>query len=188
MILPDLHAQSEIKADDLFEHELSRKGRFYMVPEIGLWFGTYTNLEAAPQIAYHFTDRWSLGAGPHYTFYKNNSYYSTVNFSTHMWGIKAFTRYSIIRSAQDILPFYLFDELFAHVEYERMSLESKYFNSAAASEADWFWINYFYIGAGISQQIKGNTSYFFMLLWNLDQTIYSLNRNPTYRIGFSIYF
>ncbi len=166
----------------------SRKGMFYLVPEFALWFGTYTNIEAAPQLAYHLSDRWSVGMGPHYAFYRNANPYSTPNFSTHLWGFKSFSRISIVREAPEILPFYLFDELFAHFEYERTSLDSRLFNAPGNPGGLRFWTDFFYIGAGISQRFKGFTSYSILLLLNLNDTMNSLYRNPSYRIGLSIYF
>ncbi len=183
-----LHGQSERYLRYIEGLNETRKGMFYLVPEIGLWFGTYTNIEVAPQLAYHLTDRWSFGVGPRYTFYQNNNPFSALNFSTHIWGLKAFSRLSVIREAPKILPFYLFDELFLHVEYERMSLENQYFNAPTYPAEGRFWTDYFYIGAGISQRFSGYTSYSILLLWNLNDSMNSFYRNPTYRIGLSVYF
>jgi hypothetical protein len=163
-----------------------RVGKFYLIPEAGLWFGNYTNVEIAPQIAYHITDRISLGAGPHYIFYQNNDYYSPINFSSHIFGFKAFSRLSVIRDASEILPIYLFDELFAHVEFETMTMENKYFNAPTFPDEGRFWNDYLYIGAGISQKYSQRSSYFVLLLWNLNDSFNSLYQNPTYRVGISV--
>jgi hypothetical protein len=183
-----LHGQAERYLREMEGFIDTRKGMYYLVPEAGLWFGTYTNIEVAPQLAYHLTDRWSVGAGPRYTFYQNNNPYSVINFSTHIWGLKAFSRLSIIREAPEILPFYLFDELFIHAEYERISLENQYFNAPSYPAEGRFWTDYFYIGAGISQRFSGYTSYSILFLWNLNDSMNSFYRNPTYRIGLSVYF
>ena len=183
-----LHGQADISFKEMDEFRESRTGMFYLVPEIGLWFGSYTNIEAAPQLGYHLTDRLSVGVGPHYSFYQNNNPYSLVHFSTHIWGIKSFSRFSVVRDAPEILPFYLFDELFAHFEYELTSLENQYFNAPNFPAEGRFRADYFYIGAGISQRTRGYTSYTILLLWNLNDSFNSLYRNPNYRIGLSIYF
>lgn len=183
-----LHGQADISYQEIGEFRERRTGMFYLVPEIGLWFGSYTNIEAAPQLGYHLTDRLSVGVGPHYSYYQNNNQYSQFNFSTHIWGIKSFSRFSLIRDAPKILPFYLFDELFAHFEYERTSLENQYFNAPAYPAEGRFWADYFYIGAGISQRTRGYTSYTILLLWNLNDSFNSLYSNPNYRVGLSIYF
>jgi hypothetical protein len=183
-----LDGQADISYQEMGEFEESRTGMFYLVPEIGLWFGSYTNIEAAPQLGYHLTDRLSVGVGPHYSYYQNNNPYSQFNFSTHIWGIKSFSRFSVIRDAPEILPFYLFDELFVHFEYERTSLENQYFNAPNFPADGRFWTDYFYIGAGISQRAQGYTSYTVLLLWNLNDSFNSLYNNPNYRVGLSIYF
>jgi hypothetical protein len=160
----------------------------YLVPETRIWFGTYTNIEFAPQLAYHITDRWSVGIGPHYLFHQYNSNFTTNNYSTHIWGVRSFSRLSLIRHAADYLPIYLFDELFAHFEYERMNLENQYFNSPSFPSAGRFWGDYLFIGAGINQRLQGNTSFTVLLLWNLNESLNSLYTNPIYRVGISIYF
>lgn len=180
-------AQSEVDSRLFGEFDENRTGSFYIVPEAGFWFGTYTNIEVAPQIGFHLSDRWSIGAGPHYIFYQNNSFYSPVNFASSIWGLKAFSRISIIRNAAEFLPFYLFDELFVHLEYERMSMENRYFNAPSFPEEGRIGVNYLYTGIGFSQRISMRSSYSFLLLWNLNDSFYSIYRNPTYRVGFSIY-
>jgi hypothetical protein len=183
-----LDGQADISYHEMDEFNENRTGMLYLVPEIGLWFGSYTNIEAAPQLGYHLTDRLSVGAGPHYSYYQNNNPYSQLHFSTHIWGIKTFSRFSVIRDAPEILPFYIFDELFAHFEYERTSLENQYFNAPAYSVEGRFWADFFYFGAGISQRTRGYTSYTVLLLWNLKDSFNSLYSNPNYRVGLSIYF
>jgi hypothetical protein len=180
-------AQRKISPGDFDFAEPDRQGRFFLIPEASLWFGTYTNISFAPQVGFHPLDRLSIGAGPHYIFYQNNDFYSPVNFSSHIWGVKGFSRLSVIRNAAEMLPFYLFDELFAHVEYELMNLENRYFNAPAFPPEGRFWAEYLYVGFGISQKLQGFSSYSVMLLWNLNNTLISLYRNPTYRVGFMVY-
>jgi hypothetical protein len=189
VLLPGhLYAQREVSRDDLFLADENRQGKFYMIPEASLWLGAYTNIAFAPQIGYHLLDRLSIGTGPHYIFYRNNDFYSPVNFSSHIWGVKGFARLSVIRNAAEMLPFYLFDELFFHVEYEQMNLENRYFNAPTFPDEGRFWVDYLYVGLGISQNLRGFSSYSVMLLWNLNNEVFPLYRNPTYRVGMNIYF
>ena len=165
-----------------------RMGKIYFIPEVSLWFGTITNIQAAPQLAYHITDRLSVGIGPHYIFYQTRSYTGIVGPKTHVWGIKGFSRVSVIRDASEFLPFYLFDELFFHVEYERLSLDNTYFQHPSYPDDSRFWSDYIFVGPGISQRIGMYSSYSILLLWNLNHDYFSLYSNPTYRIGLNIYF
>lgn len=181
-------AQREIATRDLYLSEPDMQGKFFLIPEASLWFGTYTNISFAPQIGFHPLDRLAIGAGPHYIFYQNNDFYSPVNFSSHIWGIKGFSRLTVIRNAAEMLPFYLFDELFAHFEYEMMNLENRYFNAPTFPSEGRFWAESIFVGFGISQNLQGFSSYSVMLLWNLNNDLFSLYRNPTYRVGLNIYF
>ncbi len=96
----------------------SRQGRWYLIPEVDLWFGNYTIAEVSPQIAYHITDRWSVGAGFNYNFYKEIETYYTAGYSTHLYGGRAFSRFAILTNAEEWLPVYLFSDLFIHLEYQ----------------------------------------------------------------------
>ena len=182
-----LLAQPNLNMSDLAFQEDTKAGRWFIVPETSFWIGTYTNIELAPQIGYHLTDRWSLGIGPHYIYYENNDFFSPVNFSTHIYGGKIFSRLNLIQDAGEFLPIYLFDELFFHAEYELLSLENQHFNAPSFPSEGRFWADYYYVGVGINQRVSMNSSYFIVLLWNLNDSIYSIYSNPTYRVGFTIF-
>jgi hypothetical protein len=165
----------------------SRRGRFYIVPETSFWFGTYTTLDLSPQVGYHVTDRWSVGTGMHYIYYRNIDYFSSYKWSTHMVGIKAFTRLDLLRNAQEYLPFYLFNDLFLHAEYEALSLERRYFDAPLFPDEGRFWMDNFFVGFGIMQRMGEFNGYSIMLLWNLNNTFYSPYSNPSYRVGLTLY-
>lgn len=165
----------------------NRIGDVYLIPETGFWFGSYTNVELAPQLAVHLTDRISIGAGPHYVYYQNINFLSPEKFSTHIWGIKSFSRLSIIKNAAEALPIYLFDDLFIHVEYEVMNMKNAYFNAPTFPDEGRFWKDYLYLGGGITQRYSERSSYYIMLLWNINNSWNALYSNPTYRVGFIFY-
>lgn len=167
--------------------EESRKGKFYLVPETTFWFGTYTTIDLSPQVGYHITDRWSAGTGFRYNYYRNISYYSPSDWSTHIYGLKAFTRLDILRNAQDFLPFYLFNDLFIHAEYEAQNLERRYFDAPLFPDEGRFWTNNYFIGFGIMQRMGRLNGYSIMLLWNLNHNYFSPYSNPTYRVGLTLY-
>ena len=166
----------------------SRRGKWYLIPEIELWFGNYSIIEVTPQIAYHITDRWSIGTGINYNFYREVPTYYTDGYSTHLYGARAFTRLAVITNAEEWLPFYLFSDLFIHMEYQMMNMERKYFYAPSYTDEGRFWTEQVYVGAGFAQKIGKFSSYSFTLLWDLNRNIYSPYGNPVYRIGFNIYF
>jgi hypothetical protein len=53
----------------------------------------------------HVTDRISIGAGLHYVYYQNINFLGPEKFSTNIWGIKTFSRLTLIKNAADVLPF-----------------------------------------------------------------------------------
>mgnify|MGYP001219924887 CR=1 FL=1 len=186
VILSAVNAQDvELSIKD-FPDEESRKGSFSILPEAGFWFGTVTNAEVAPQLGYYVSDRWLLGIGGHYIYYKTNPYYYADEFTTHIFGFRGFTRYSIIRDARELLPIYLFDELFLHLEYEELNLDSRYFGTSTSTDYTRFWSSYTLIGAGFTQQMGPRFSSYFVFLWNLNFSYNSIYNNPSYRIGISI--
>ncbi len=169
------------------EAGISRKGLTYIVPEMSLWLGPFATVDLAPQVGYHLTDRWSVGAGLHYKYFKNYNYFVGSSWSTHMVGAKLFTRIDLLRNAQDFLPFYLFNDLFVHLEYEGLSLERRYFDAPVFPEAGRFWEHNLFAGVGITQRTGELSGYSFMVLWNLNNQYYTPYSNPTYRVGFNIY-
>ena len=171
------------------EEEFSRKGKFYLVPEFWLSFGSRTYIEIAPLIAYHLTDRLSLGLGPHYIFQSQKPNYSgTKYYSTHVYGGKVFSRFSIVRHAEDFLPINIFNELFVHVEYEAISLENRAYSSSLNPPEGRFIINSVLVGGGFTQRIGMHNGISFMILWNLNESYSSPYSNPIIRIGFNAYF
>lgn len=166
-----------------------RKGRFYLVPELWLSFGTLTYVEVAPLLGYHITDRLSVGVGPHYIYQAQKATpYFPYAFRTHLYGLKGFARFSLIRNAEQFLPFRLFNELFAHVEYEGLSLEKAYFYAPGYPEEGRFIYQGLLVGGGFSQRIGLYNSISFMVLWNLNESSRSPYSNPVFRIGANLYF
>lgn len=188
LLSPKTFGQDEFYLHPELYQSTDRSGKLYLVPELGLWLGNYTHIEVAPVVGYHLTDRLSVGGGGHYMYYRNRDFYSSAVSHTHIYGVKAFSRISVIRDAASFLPFYLFDELFLHGEYERMNLDNRYFNFPNLPLDQRFWTDYLFVGFGIAQRVGQFSSYSILLLWNLNDAYYSLYSNPTYRVGLNLYF
>ena len=166
-----------------------RKGKFYLVPELWLSFGTLTYVEVAPLLGYHITDRLSVGLGPHYIYQaqKATPYYP-YSYRTHLYGVKGFVRFALITHAEQFLPIRLFNELFAHFEYEGLSLEKAYFYAPSYPEEGRFIYQGMLVGGGFSQRVGLFNSISFMVLWNLNESSRSPYSNPVFRIGLNLYF
>ena len=181
--------KAQIQTEDLIPSEdPDRKGKFYLVPELWLTFGSRTYIEIAPLVGYHVSDRFSVGLGPHYIYQSQRATPSyPISFQTHIFGVKGFARFSLITNAESFLPIRLFNELFAHMEYEVMSLDKAHYYSLPSTEEGRFIYQGFLVGGGFSQRVGMNNSVSFMVLWNLNESSVSPYTNPVFRIGFNTY-
>ena len=166
-----------------------RKGKFFLVPELWLTFGTSTYIDIAPMLGYHINDRFSVGMGPHYIYQSQKATpYYPISYQTHVYGLKGFARFALITNAEQFLPINLFYDLFAHFEYEGMSLEKAYFYAPSYPDDGRFIYQGLLVGGGISQRVGILNTISIMALWNLNESSRSPYSNPVFRIGFNTYF
>jgi hypothetical protein len=186
MVIPSVMAQP---GEMTQPEEMTRKGKFFIVPELWLSFGSMTYVEVAPLVGYQVTDRLAVGLGPHYIYQsrKATSYYPYA-YQTHVFGIKGFARFALITHAEEFLPINLFSDLFAHVEYEGMSLEKQYYYAPNFPDDGRFIYQGFLVGGGINQRVGLYNSISIMVLWNLNESTRSPYSNPVFRVGFNAYF
>ena len=148
------------------EEATDRKGKFFLVPEFWLSFGSSTFIEVAPLVGYHISDRIVVGAGPHYIYQSGKATPYYPSYQSHSYGLKGFARIALITHAEEFLPINLFNDLFVHVEYEGMSLEDDYYTP----ENNRSLYNLFLVGAGFLQRIGMYNSVSFMVLWDINET------------------
>lgn len=165
-----------------------RKGKFFLIPEIWLSFGSSTYIDISPMVGYHVFDRLAVGLGPHYIY---QSYKANPNipyaYSTHSYGLKGFARFALITNAEEFLPINLFSELFVHFEYEGLSLEEAYYVPPYNGEGRYLYQGIL-LGGGFSQRIGMYNSITFTVLWDLNQMTISPYSNPVFRVGFNTFF
>lgn len=128
----------------------------------GLQFGSETMVDISPLFGYKITDQFSIGVGGTYDYYHYQL--PPYDFVSSVYGGRVFAEYTI------------FDNIFAHVEYEELNVpQIDYFSNRAT-------VNSVLVGAGYAQPIGENSSYNIMLLFDTQpSTIYV---NPIFRIGF----
>ena len=166
-----------------------RKGKFFLVPELWLSFGTSTYIEVSPLLGYHINDRLAVGIGPHYIFQsQRETIYYPVAYQTHIFGLKGFARFAFITRAEEYLPINIFSDLFVQVEYDGLSLEKAYFYAPSFPDEGRFIYQGFLVGGGISQRVGLFNSVSIMVLWDLNESSRSPFTNPVFRIGFNTYF
>jgi hypothetical protein len=169
------------------EETSSRKGKFFLIPELWLSFGSSTYIDIAPMVGYHVLDRLALGLGPHYIYQSYNSKSSIAyDNSTHSYGLKGFLRFSLITNAEEFLPINLFSELFFHFEYEGLSLEESYYIPPYTGEGRYIYQGIL-LGGGFTQRIGIYNSVSFTVLWDINQMSVTPYSNPVFRVGFNTY-
>ena len=79
------------------------------------------------------------------------------------------------------LQYFIFENVFAHVEYETLAYNTREPNQTAYMQQ----YDSFFVGGGYNQRIGGNSAMYILVLWNLNDTQYSPYSNPVIRVGFS---
>jgi len=144
--------------------------KWYLGGSLGLRIGSVTLISIMPELAYAVTEDLFVGTGLRYSYYKDNRY--TPAYQSTIWGGKLFVRY------------YVFDDIFLHVEAERLYFEDP--NYSILTGEKWIFRDYFYGGGGYRQWV-GNSAYMTMeLLFDLTNNEYSFGTNPLFRIGFGV--
>lgn len=174
----------------LFAQEESegRKGKIFLIPEVWLSFGSMTYIDLAPMVGYYIFDRLAIGLGPHYIYQSQKSSPAIpYAYQTHAYGLKGFARFSLITNAEEFLPIRLFSELFAHFEYEGLSLEKAYYVPPYTDEGRYIYQGIL-LGGGLSQRVGRYNSISFTVLWDLNEPTISPYSNPIFRVGFNTFF
>lgn len=166
-------AQSNIDLSQ--EQKLSWKQRMFYGGGLGLQFGQLTLIDVSPMVGYRITPRIGLGLDPTYKYYAYRNYYGPdVDLKTHVLGCGLFTRILV------------FNNLFAHAEYEYLSYKVK--DTFGQGQKYQTHFESILLGAGYREQIGNNAFMNLLVLWNLNETIDSPYNNPVIRIGFSVGF
>jgi len=147
---------------------------------LGLQFGTLTLIDVSPLIGYRVSEKFETGIGLTYKYYRYRDYFVDYNtgiaydLKSNIWGGSIYARYHII------------ENIFLHTEFEhlRYNYDDYYYTSGAITKdrlaAD---INSLFVGGGYRQRIAGNSYFYIMALWNLNETVLSPYSNPVIRMG-----
>lgn len=159
--------------------------RMYVGGNIGLQFGTITDIEVSPHVGYYIYPRWSAGVGITYEYYNRKaSLYYPYAIDTHIYGFNVFTRLALIQDLGKTFGIGNGISIIGQAEYERLSLERKYFERTSSLYEGRFWLDSFLVGGGIKQAIGRRSSIYLLVMWNLNETINSPYSNPIFKFGF----
>jgi hypothetical protein len=164
-----LHAQEIVEGEPVYE--LKMKNSYFSGGSIGLQFGTITMIDLSPQIGYYPLEHISVGAGFTYQYISDRRDRQRVD--VNVYGGRLFSRL--------YLP--IFDNLYAHLEYEYMTYSFDWDNNG---KKEWVSVHNYFAGAGYRQRFGGRSSVNLMLLWNFNESKYALSSNPVIRVGVDI--
>jgi hypothetical protein len=141
-------------------------------------------IDVSSALGYYINDRLSVAGGFIYEYYKQ-SYSYAPTYETSIYGPRAYTRFTVVKNLSNILPVQSNTEIFAHLEYESLSLENEYFG-LYPDETSRFWYHTALVGGGISQNSSPRIKFNFTVLWDMDTSSRSPYSNPVIRVGIQI--
>lgn len=145
--------------------------KFFFGGNLGLAFGTYSYVEISPIAGYKITPRFWAGLGPKYMYLKQPDY------ETHIYGLKAFALFTILKDLNETLNINLGD-LFAYAENESLNLEAGYPTPQRE------WVNITLVGGGMRFPLGNRAGFSLFVLWDLTQDRYYSYSNPEIRVSF----
>jgi len=150
--------------------------RLFFGGDMGLQFGTITNIQLSPTIGLWLTPRLSIAGGPTYQYYKDPS------FSTDLWGPRAYSQFMIIKDINNIIPIGMGMGIGTHIEYEGLSLEKSVF--VDENETGRMYVSSLLAGFTVNQSLGRRSFMSITVLWALTDNQYQVYSNPEIRIGF----
>jgi hypothetical protein len=159
--------------------------KMYVGGNLGLQFGTITDIEVSPHVGYNINPWLSAGVGFTYEYYNRKAIYAyQQNIDTHIYGYNIFSRVAVIRDMGKTFGIGNGVSIIGQAEFEELSLEKKYFERIGTSDEGRFWLDSFLVGGGIKQAIGQRSSIYILIMWNLNETVNSPYSNPIFQIGF----
>jgi hypothetical protein len=145
--------------------------RVYFGGYLGLQFGTVTFIDIAPLATYQVTEDFYVGLGPTYQYISDKRY--DPHYNTSSYGAQFYARY------------FIWKDLFAQVEYDPLYLTYYDYNFTPLRKSS-VWVNDLMLGGGYRQWLGDRAFATIIILFNVNESIYSPYQNPVIRIGFGI--
>ena len=130
---------------------MSFKDRAFTGGNLGLSFGTITNIYLAPVLGYRVTPRMAAGVGVIYQYVKDTRYNPDLSYSSY--GFNIFSRYAI------------YGPLFVQAEYEYLNYE--YFPFIGSAETARTGFNSVFLGGGLAQPMGKNAAIILSAFYNV---------------------
>ncbi len=142
--------------------------KFFTGGNFGFQFGSITLIDISPLIGYKITEDFAVGTGLTYQYYYDKNY----NFKINIYGGRIFARY------------YFLENLFAHTELEALRYYYNY--NPNIWEDNKVNVTNILVGGGYRQYLGRHLYAIATILWNLNESPYSLYKNPIIRVGINV--
>lgn len=173
--------KKEDKKDKDDDEEMTLLDRFYFGGNLGLGFGTITNINISPMVGFRLTSRFSVGVGANYQYWKDKRF--TPAFVQNIYGASAFSRFVIAEN------FLNTGNLFAHAEYEQLYAKVREFNPNTGLYAERTkTFPSTFIGAGMAFPIGNRSAFTISLLYNPFYDQYNSLYGNAFQIRTGAYF
>lgn len=159
------------------EGKPSFSDRLFFGGNVGLMFGSVTDVQISPVVGYWVLPRVAVAAGTTYRYFKN--YYD----KTSIYGGKTYIELTVIQDLNSFLPMGVHTGVFLHFEDELLSLKANFWKYPYNPPGR-FYLNTVLAGAGISQTLGRRSSINFMVLWPLNDSEYGVYSKPEIRVSF----
>jgi hypothetical protein len=144
--------------------------RIFIGGNAALSFGDITFVGVSPIVGYKVTDKWMVGVGGSYYYFRDNFY----NYSTSIYGGLLMSRYIVYKG------------LFLEGDFEENNQDAITVTDPINGiySLDRKWIPSLLLGGGYSQEIGGRSSFFISILYDVIQNPNSqYYRIPVIRAG-----
>jgi hypothetical protein len=163
--------EAPIQIDEQPKEKEPFKNKLYTGGNLGLTFGTYTNVMIAPILGIRWSPKFSTELGVEYNYTKDNRYES--EYSYNQYGGRVNAQYFII------------PQLFAHAEFAGLSMEQYNLNY---NKKERNFVPFLYLGAGYRQYMSKRSYVSFRILFdvlNNENSPYSPGE-PYFSVGFGV--
>jgi hypothetical protein len=178
----------------------SFKDRLFVGGALGFSFGNYSSLiDVSPIFGFAVTDRFVVGLGLTYKYYKYKEYYATFDnngiingfydLKTNMYGGSIWMRYFLTGIGIPVI-----ENIFLHAEVEPLLFNHNYrfdpggnfydpYGNRYSKDNEQITLTSYFLGGGLRQML-GQRSYLYIeVLWNFNEELYTPYSNPRIRIG-----
>ncbi len=165
---------------EIAEPQENWRSKFHFGGGLGLSFGTVTQVDLSPSIAYDLTNRLSVGVGASYLYYKNKIY----SYETSVFGFGLYADFAVVKNLSEILPIAEGTALTLHAEANYLNLDPNMDFLANPPRTERFWLCQPFVGAGIKIPAGKKAYVLLLFMYNLNEKPYSPYANPSINVKF----